>query len=101
MVIRKSEALDQQFKDNLQQKRIEQLCADLDKDQKLIRKLDDAGLAKWQMRYPKESPQVVLADQEWKYRLIERTTVRSAVISALSAILGAVVGFVLGGIPHN
>ena len=41
-------------------------------DADALRRYSDAELAAWQSEYPGDSPQWLLAEQQWKLRLLER-----------------------------
>lgn len=69
-------------------------------DKSSIKKLSDAGLARWQAKYPKDSPQAIFAEQQWKYRLAKHSAKFTALIAIISAIVGGIVGYSLRG-PQN
>lgn len=57
-------------------------------DKSAISKLSDADLASWQAQFPKESPQGIFAEQQWKYRAARRAAKYAAAIALLTALSG-------------
>lgn len=66
-------------------------------DKSALARMSDIDLAAWQAQFPKESPQFILVEQLWKYRLARRSAKFAAVVAILSALVGAVGGYVLRG----
>lgn len=66
-------------------------------DKSAIARLSDSDLAAWQAQFPKESPQFILAEQLWKYRLARRSAKFAAVVAIVSALVGAIGGYALRG----
>lgn len=60
-----------------------------------VRRMPDAELAAWQAQFPKESPQFILGEQLWRYRLARRSAIFGAAVAVLSGLTGAVVGYAL------
>ena len=56
----------------------------------------DAELAAWQSEYPGDSPQWLLAEQQWKLRLLERQAQAAARQANKAAIIGGVAGGIMG-----
>ncbi len=81
-----------------EKQKVEKLHTEFDTtDKASIKKLSDAELARWQAKYPSGSPQVIFAEQLWKYRLAKHSAKFTALIAIISAIVGGIVGYSLRG----
>lgn len=57
-------------------------------DKAALTRLPDADLASWQAQFPKESPQGIFAEQQWKYRTARRSAKYAGAIALLTALSG-------------